>query len=451
MIDLKIVVVEDDTSSLKSLVELLTLDGFNVKGFSNPVTALKYIKENEVELIISDIKMPEISGIKLLETVKKEFPDIDIILITAFGDIQNAIEAIKKGASDYILKPLNYEELKNSIEKISQIRHLKYLVTLEDKEDVKIVAKSKKMKKVLEDVEKVAKTDTTVLIQGETGVGKELIARLIHKLSKRNSFAFIPINCAAIPKDLLEAELFGFEKGSFTGAVKSKKGKFVLADKGTIFLDEISEMSVELQAKFLRVLEDGIVEVIGSEKPLKTDIRIIAATNRNLEKYVEEGKFREDIYFRLNVYKIVVPPLRERPEDIEELSKFFLDKFAKKYNKKVFSISDNALEKLKNYHFPGNVRELKHIIERAIIHTNNETISEEDIILTQISKQKQEGIIIPYDIPLKEAEKKIIIETLKKYDFNKKKTAEVLGISVRKIELKLKEWGISLKKIKSYY
>ncbi len=449
MNDLKICIVEDDKNALNSLTQLLSMDGFNVTSFENPLKAYKFIENSEVDIVLSDIKMPEMSGLELLEKIKENFPDIDVILMTAFGDINNAVAAVKKGASDYILKPINYDELYQSINKIAEIRRLKNIVNLENRDQVKIVANSKIMKKVLNDVEKIAPTDSTVLIEGETGVGKELIARLIHKKSKRKNNPFIPVNCAAIPKDLLEAELFGFEKGSFTGAHKSRKGKFILADKGTIFLDEISEMDMDLQAKFLRVLEDGIIEKIGAETPFKANVRIVAATNKNLEELVKENKFRSDIFFRLNVCKIKIPPLRERLEDLDELINNFISIYSAKYSKKIDGISDKAIQKLKNYSFPGNIRELKHIIERAVITNRSGLIEEDEIILSSIDNPEiKNGIFIPFNTSLREAEKIIILETLKKNDFNKKRTAEILGISVRKIELKFKEWGITLNQLK---
>ena len=449
MYDLKLCIVEDDINALNSLKELLSMDGYSVFAFDNPLEAFQFLKNNEIDIVISDIKMPEMSGIKLLEKIKDNFHDIDVILMTAFGDVNNAVEAVKKGASDYILKPINYDELLQSIKKIEEIRKLKYIVNLENKDEIEIIANSPLMKEVLKQIEYIAPTDSTVLIEGETGVGKELIARLIHKKSKRKNNQFIPVNCAAIPKDLLEAELFGFEKGSFTGATKPRKGKFILADKGTIFLDEISEMDIDLQAKFLRVLEDGVIEKIGSEIPFKSDVRIIAATNKNLEELVKQNKFRSDIYFRLNVCKIKIPPLRERKEDLEPLIKYFLKIFSKKYEKNIKGITENALKKLKNYSFPGNIRELKHIIERAVITTNSHFIEDKNILLSNLNEKiSDENIKIPYNITLKEAEKIIILETLKKNNYNKRKTAEILGISVRKIELKLKEWGLTLNQIK---
>ncbi len=449
MYDLKLCIVEDDINALNSLKELLSMDGYSIFAFDNPLEAFQFLKNNEIDIVISDIKMPEMSGIKLLEKIKDNFHDIDVILMTAFGDVNNAVEAVKKGASDYILKPINYDELLQSIKKIEEIRKLKYIVNLENKDEIEIIANSPLMKEVLKQIEYIAPTDSTVLIEGETGVGKELIARLIHKKSKRKNNQFIPVNCAAIPKDLLEAELFGFEKGSFTGATKPRKGKFILADKGTIFLDEISEMDIDLQAKFLRVLEDGLIEKIGSEIPFKSDVRIIAATNKNLEELVKQNKFRSDIYFRLNVCKIKIPPLRERKEDLEPLIKYFLKIFSKKYEKNIKGITENALKKLKNYSFPGNIRELKHIIERAVITTNSHFIEDKNILLSNLNEKiSDENIKIPYNITLKEAEKIIILETLKKNNYNKRKTAEILGISVRKIELKLKEWGLTLNQIK---
>jgi len=449
MNDIKIFLIEDDISALKTLTELLQLDNFNVIPFSNPISAINEIFIQEPEIIISDIKMPELNGLQLLEKVKEKKLDSEVILMTAFGDINTAIDAIKKGAYHYLVKPINYEELQNILKKICEIKNLKNFITLSNKNKVEIVAESPKMKKVLKLVREVASTDTTVLIEGETGTGKELVARMLHIESKRKDFPFVPVNCAALPKDLLEAELFGFEKGSFTGALTSRKGKFMLADKGTIFLDEISEMDYDLQAKLLRVLEDGVVEKIGSDKQYLADIRIIAATNKNLKNAVENGLFRKDLFFRINVVKIEIPPLRERKEDILPLTKVFLKEMNSKYDKNITEIDEEAIQKLQSYNFPGNIRELKHIIERAVITSSGNILKEKDILLTGF-EEKIEGILIPFDFSLKEAEDKIILENLKKENYNKKKVAEKLGISVRKIELKFKEWGVSLKELKKY-
>ena len=452
MFDLKICIVEDDISALESLSELLKLDNFDIEAFSNPIKAFDYIKHNPVDLVISDIKMPHLDGLTLLKKIKELNSSIEIILMTAFGDINTAIEAIKLGANHYILKPINYEELKNCIFKVAELKRLKTLVSFSSEKHIPIVAESAKMKALLNIIKTIAPTDTTVLIEGETGTGKELVSRLIHNLSKRHDYPFLPVNCAALPKDLLEAELFGFEKGSFTGAIYSKKGKFLLADKGTIFLDEISEMDFDIQAKLLRVLEDGKVFKIGGEKSFETDIRIIAATNKNLEQLVSQGKFRNDLFFRLNVLRIEIPPLRERKDDILPLITIFIDDFNKKYDKSIKQLSDEALKKLLSYSFPGNVRELKHIIERAVILSTSSVIEAKDIIISSITvqgKEEKNGIFIPFNMPLREAENKVIIETLRKNNYNKKKTAEILGISVRNIELRFREMGVTLKDLKS--
>jgi DNA-binding NtrC family response regulator len=451
MNDIKLCIVEDDISALESLSELLKLDNFEVFPFSDPVKALQFIFENSVDIVISDIKMPELDGLTLLKKIKENLSDIDVILMTAFGDINNAVEAVKHGATNYILKPINYEELKNHIVKISETRKLKNIISTQSETDIEIVAESESMKNVLHLVKNIAETDSTVLVEGETGTGKELVSRLIHKLSLRKKSPFLPVNCAALPKELLEAELFGYEKGSFTGATQSRRGKFILAHKGTIFLDEISEMDYDIQAKLLRVIEDGVIEKIGSEKHFRSDLRIIAATNKNLEDMVLNGRFRKDLFFRLNVFKVKLPPLRERKEDIKPLSEIFIRYFNVKYGKNIKRISEDAMSLLLEYSFPGNIRELKHIIERAVLTGKKETIEKEDIFTLNLmlsSDSRKEGIVIPFNIPLREAENKIIIETLKKNNYNKKKTAEILKISVRTIEMRFKELGVSLKQLK---
>jgi len=451
MNDIKLCIVEDDISALESLSELLKLDNFEVFPFSDPVKALQFIFENSVDIVISDIKMPELDGLTLLKKIKENLSDIDVILMTAFGDINNAVEAVKHGATNYILKPINYEELKNHIVKISETRKLKNIISTQSETDIEIVAESESMKNVLHLVKNIAETDSTVLVEGETGTGKELVSRLIHKLSLRKKSPFLPVNCAALPKELLEAELFGYEKGSFTGATQSRRGKFILAHKGTIFLDEISEMDYDIQAKLLRVIEDGVIEKIGSEKHFRSDLRIIAATNKNLENMVLNGRFRKDLFFRLNVFKVKLPPLRERKEDIKPLSEIFIRYFNVKYGKNIKRISEDAMSLLLEYSFPGNIRELKHIIERAVLTGKKETIEKEDIFTLNLmlsSDSRKEGIVIPFNIPLREAENKIIIETLKKNNYNKKKTAEILKISVRTIEMRFKELGVSLKQLK---
>jgi len=323
-----------------------------------------------------------------------------VILMTAFGDVKNAVEAIKKGATHYILKPINYDELKNQIINISEVQKIKNIISISSGTDIEIVAFSQRMKEILELAERVAVTDSTVLIEGETGTGKELVSRYIHNKSLRKDAPFLPVNCAALPKDLLESELFGFEKGSFTGAIQSRRGKFLLADKGTIFLDEISEMDYNVQAKLLRVLEDGVVEKIGSEKSYNTDIRIIAATNKNLERLVKENKFRKDLFYRLNVFKISLPSLNERKEDIKPLATEFIKYFSKRYSKKILRVVDDVWNMGYQYDFPGNIRELKHIIERAVIITKSEIIEKKDIFLSAIDEttSSNKGIFVPYNI-----------------------------------------------------
>ena len=435
MNDIKIVIVEDDLSALESLTELMKLDNFDVVAFDNSIEAFNFIKTNDVGVVVSDIKMPGMDGLSLLDKIKSFKKDIDVILMTAFGDVKNAVEAIKKGATHYILKPINYDELKNQIINISEVQKIKNIISISSGTDIEIVAFSQRMKEILELAERVAVTDSTVLIEGETGTGKELVSRYIHNKSLRKDAPFLPVNCAALPKDLLESELFGFEKGSFTGAIQSRRGKFLLADKGTIFLDEISEMDYNVQAKLLRVLEDGVVEKIGSEKSYNTDIRIIAATNKNLERLVKENKFRKDLFYRLNVFKISLPSLNERKEDIKPLATEFIKYFSKRYSKKILRVVDDVWNMLYQYDFPGNIRELKHIIERAVIITKSEIIDKKDIFLSAIDEttSSNKGIFVPYNISLKDAENKIIMETLKKNRFDKVRTAKNLAQVSQKI------------------
>lgn len=376
---MKVLVVDDDEQLRLALFSTLKHLGHECTLAQNAKEALSLLKKESFDLILSDLKMPKIDGIELLNQIKENNINIPFIIMTAFGTIETAVEAMKLGAFDFIVKPFS----KDTIEKILSLTK-NYCDLKPQKEksvDSEFVFKSKKMQETLELVEKVAKTDATVLIGGETGTGKEVIAKLIHKLSNRAKEKFVSINCASIPSNLLESELFGYEKGAFSGAIKSYKGKFEQANGGTLLLDEISEMSLELQAKLLRVLQEKVVDKLGSTQSIAIYTRIICTTNRDLVEQVKNGFFREDLFYRISVFPIFLSPLRERTEDIPFLIDFFIKKYAKKFQKNTQNISKEALEILLNYSWPGNVRELENTIERAIIMSKQYSITKEDIFL----------------------------------------------------------------------
>src|ERR1700690_3949006 len=367
-----ILIVEDE-AKMRRLLELnLGEDGFTTLSAGDAEAGLKLLRENPIDLVLTDLKLPGMNGLEFLQTIKRQNAALPVVVMTAFGSVETAVEAMKAGASDYVLKPCSLTEMRMVIHKELDVRNLR-----EENRSLRealgkryahpnIVARSPKMQEVLAMVERVAPTNSTVLLGGESGVGKDLIARAIHEKSKRASGPFLKINSTAIPENLLESELFGFEKGAFTGAVASKPGKFELADKGTIFLDEIGDVPPAIQVKLLRVLQEREFERLGGTKTLKVDVPLIAATNRDLRAALEEGTFREDLYSRLNVVAIDIPPLRDHKEDIPPLAEFFLQKYARESNKKMEGITPAAVKLLMDYHWPGNVRELQNIIERGV-------------------------------------------------------------------------------------
>ncbi len=384
-----ILIVDDDDLVLQSLKMVLREAGYKVKTANSAIVALDVLKKVRVDLVITDLKMPKMPGLVFLEKVKQEYPDIPVIMITAYATVETAVEAMKKGAFDYIMKPFSADEIellvKRAIESVQLKREneqLKEVLRQEIQDEFVIIGEDPKMKELLNLVRKIARTQASVLIQGETGTGKELIARAICFYSDRRDKPYIRMNCAAVPETLIEAELFGYEKGAFTGAVVRRLGKFELANGGTILLDEISEMPINLQAKLLRVLQEKEIDRLGSQTPVKIDVRVIATTNRNLVEEVKKGNFREDLFFRLNVVPIYIPPLRERKQDIPLLAKYFLNKYAKQIGKKMKAISDQAIEVLMDYHWPGNVRELENCIHRAVILSGSDIIKKEDIFLS---------------------------------------------------------------------
>ncbi len=375
-----ILIVDDDEQMRVALCASIKYLGFNAVSAKDAKEALKRLKSQDFDVIISDLKMPKIDGIEFLKKVK-ELKDIPFIMITAVGSVESAVEAMKLGAFDFILKPFSNDTLKKIINLAISHRDTLAKNSKNSSQTSSFIAESKKMKEVLKVVNKVAKTDATILLIGDSGTGKEVVANYIIRNSNRSHKPFIAVNCAAIPDNLLENELFGHEKGSFSGATSQHKGKFEQACGGSLLLDEITEMPLALQAKLLRVLQENVVDRIGSKQPIPIDTRIICTTNRNIENEVREGRFREDLYYRINVFPIKIPPLRDRKEDIEPLVAYFLKKYTTLFNKTIIHVSDEALKILKGYNWPGNVRELENVVERAVVLCNSDTIKREDIFL----------------------------------------------------------------------
>ncbi len=447
----RILVVDDHEGARTTLALLLRGDGYDVVQADSGESALKIFTGNNFDLVITDLFMGEIDGMRVLEEVKKKSPDTEVIIITAFGTIENAVQAMRNGAYHYITKPPRPDEVLLTVEKalerkkvLKELNKLKALV--QDKLGFEnIIGTSAELQEVLKIANMVADTDSTILITGESGTGKELIAKAIHYRSRRKDKPFIVVNAGAIPDTLLESELFGHIRGAFTGAVSTRKGLLEEADTGTFFLDEVGDIPFSLQVKLLRFLEDGTIRKIGDNVGKQIDVRFIAATNRNLKKLVNEGNFREDLYYRLNVIEINIPPLRERKEDIQPLAYYFLHKFSQKFSKNVREISDHAMMILMNYSWPGNVRELENCIERAVILANGDVITPRELPnnLTKedidFSKERIET--------LEECEKRYIKFVLERCQWNQKKATEILGISKSTLWRKMKLYNIPSKKL----
>ncbi len=451
-----ILVVEDKESMAVMLQETLEAEGYQILGAKNGLEAIRQIKEKKIDLILTDLKLPQRDGIDILKASKEENQFRPVIIMTAFGSVEMAVQAMKEGAFDFITKPFDTDHLLVLIKRaLENQRLLTENILLKEEFATKfglprIIGKSEKISHVAQLVQKVAPTKTTILLIGESGTGKELFARAIHNLSTRKEYPFVTINCAAIPKDLLESELFGHEKGSFTGADVKKLGKFELADKGTIFLDEIGDMDMTIQSKLLRALEEGEIERIGAGSALKVDVRIVAASNKDLERAVEEKKFRGDLFYRLNVFPIKIPPLRERKEDIPLLVEYFVQKYCLEIKTSLKGISKEALTSLIGYDWKGNVRELENAIERAVILCDGEMITPEHFILNVKSEPKAEDKQLRLEGSLESvakdalrvAESQKIISVLKETKGNKSKAAEILQVSYKTLLTKIKEYGI---------
>ena len=434
----KILIVDDEEHFLLLLSNILIEEGYVVKAADRGERALQILENFNADMVITDLKMPDMDGIQLMSIAGAKYPDADFIVITAFATVESAVDAMKKGAADYITKPLkDLDELRITVARIFEKRKLlQENITLKNEQTdslppVELIFSG--IDKVYEEVKAVSPADTTVILYGETGTGKSLIARIIHMMSRRKGL-FVTVNCAAIPGTLLESEFFGHEKGAFTGAVSSKKGKFELASDGTIFLDEVSEMTVDLQAKLLRVLQEKCFERLGGLESITVDTRVIAATNRNLKKLVGEGSFREDLYYRLNVFPVSIPPLRERKEAIPVLVEYLADRLSRKLGKHVKSISEDAMKRLVSYLWPGNIRELENTIERAMI------LSKSNILEIQLPAIEVKAEV--ENLNMKSIEKKAIEDALKRANGNRRSASEILGISLRALQYKIKEYDI---------
>ncbi len=446
----RILLVDDDKNTANGLRKILLQDGYDTDCAYTGKEALNLIATEHFDIVITDMKLPDISGFSIIEKVKKKDIDIAVVMITAFSSIQTAIDAMKKGADDYLTKPVNIEELELILKKIWEKRFLilqnkELKQKLNDKYSFSgIIGNTPEVQLIFKTITEIAPTAATVLICGETGTGKELIANAIHYNSDRKDKPFITLHCASLSEGVLESELFGHEKGAFTGAISQRRGRFELANGGSLFLDEVGEMNSHVQIKLLRVLETGKFERVGGEKTLESDVRIIAATNRDLEKEINEGRFREDLYYRLNVINLKLPSLRERKEDIGLLIDNFLIKYSKKNKKNIKGITPQSIKLLNNYDWPGNVRELENAIERAVVMAKSEYVEPNNLpsnINVNTKKSRKETFRIPSGATMKEIEKKVILETLQTTNGSKSKAAKILGISTRKIEYKIKEWS----------
>jgi DNA-binding NtrC family response regulator len=438
------------------LRETLESEGYKVISATDGAEGIKLLKENRVDLVLTDLKLPKKDGMEVLIASKEENQLIPVIVMTAFGSIEIAVDAMKGGAFDFITKPFDTDHLLVLIKRALENQRLHTENILLKEEFVsrfgfpRIIGKSDKISAVAQMVQKVAPTKSTVLLLGESGTGKELFARAIHNLSTRQEYPFVPINCAAIPRDLLESELFGHEKGSYTGADTKKLGKFELADKGTIFLDEVGDMDLAIQSKLLRAIEEGEIERIGASKTIRVDVRIVAASNKNLEKAAEEKKFREDLYYRLNVFPINIPPLRERKEDVPLLVEYFLKKYCLEIKTSEKSVSKEALNLLMNYHWKGNVRELENTIERAVILCDGSVItpehfalSKQSVLASARSSQPVNGTLESVaKEALRIAESQRIADALRETKGNKSKAAEILQVSYKTLLTKIKDYGV---------
>ena len=452
MKDYNILVIDDEAAQRDVLTGYLKKKGYKIYSASSGKEGIESAKNNPVDIILSDFKMPDLNGIDVLEQVKKINPGISFVIVTAYGTVENAVKAMRLGALDYISKPVDLDELDLMIVRIIEHKNLKsenqlLKTQLQEKHKISsIVSQSQKMEEVINVAARVAESKATVLITGENGTGKEVLAKAIHYMSSRKEKPFIAVNVPALTETLLESELFGHEKGAFTGADKMKKGRFEIADGGTLFLDEVGDIPQSIQVKLLRVLQEHQFERVGGTERIEVDVRIIAATNKDLEQKIKEGTFREDLYYRLNVVSINIPPLRERKEDILPLIENFIDKYCKENNKEKLEVSKESVDVLMKYTYPGNVRELENIIERAVVLTRGKVITLIDLPMN-IKDFKDEKALGSLDEgtltdQVEALEKQLIFDALHQSDGNQTKAGKLLGLTERNLRYKLKKYNI---------
>jgi two-component system response regulator AtoC len=456
-----VLVVDDELNLRRVLTALLKHQGYQVRAASDGAEAMAELKLRPYSVVITDLKMPRVDGLKLLAHVTEHYPDVPVIMITAHGSIDGAVDALKRGAFDYITKPFEQEDIWRAVEKATRTQELNRVGARPDASPsvgrYGIIGESESLREVFRVIDKVAAQPSTVLITGESGTGKELIAKALHKQSPRHQNPFIRINCAAIPESLMESELFGYEKGAFTGAEHSKPGRFELADKGTLFLDEIGEVPVEMQVKLLRALQESEFERVGGIKTVQVDVRLVAATNRDLRAEVEAGRFREDLFYRLNVVPVHLPPLRDRPEDVPLLIAHFIQKYNTRLQREIKGVTEAALSRLQRYPWPGNIRELENLIERMILFADNEMIDDEDLPaeITEADEALHFAPIPPIHLPASEAglkeairetihqlERQYIVQALESTGQNVTQAARLLKISRKSLQNKMKEFGL---------
>ncbi len=466
MTSTRILVADDEPNLRRVLVAILKREGYDVAQAADGIEALALI-DDTMDVVITDLKMPRVDGMKVLQEVSANYPKIPVIMITAFGSVDNAVAAVKAGAFDYIEKPFEQEQIRQIVEKaVKQAGANRQALTApasgtKTKGRHGLIGQSKQIESIFDIIDKVADTPSTVLVTGESGTGKELVAKALHENSSRNGNPFIKINCAAIPKNLMESELFGYEKGAFTGATSAKPGRFELADQGTLFLDEIGEIPVEMQVKLLRAIQESEFERVGGLKTIKVDVRLITATNRNLKEEVASGAFREDLFYRLNVVPLNIPPLRDRSDDIPLLVEHIIEKFRTKLNKEISGISDAALKLLCGHTWPGNIRELENVLERTILFSDANVIEVADLPEELRAADKEspapattsaspEEVLDMSNTSLKDAvraetsrvERELIAQALTETSGNVTKAAKLLKISRKSLQMKMKEFGL---------
>jgi DNA-binding NtrC family response regulator len=438
--------VEDEETLRESIKRIFTKEGFAVDAAESAEQGLALFEANTYDVIISDIILPGMDGIELLTKVREQTPDQLFIVTTAYASLDTSVKALRAGAYDYIMKPIIHEEIKQIVRNALRQKSLQVENTLlkrelgKDCDFTSVIGETPALKALLGEVRKVSDARSCVLLLGETGTGKELFARVIHHNSSRRDLPFVPINCSAIPENLLETELFGHVRGAFTGAVATKKGILEEAEGGTVFLDEIGDMSLALQAKLLRVIEDQVIRPVGSTKGMKVDIRFIAATNKDLKAAVKQGSFREDLYYRINVISLRIPPLRERKEDIRSLVEYYLEKYSREMNKQAKSVSPEALDAMTNYEWAGNVRELQNVIERAILVSDGDLIGPQYLPLGMGEEASFDSQVFDKKLSIEGYTKAFILKY--QTDFNEQQLAELLGITRKSLWEKRKKWGM---------